>query len=154
VSAVLLILFFCKNWYSKKIQKLEINNYKMNFTESVNKCLNHYFDFSGRASRSELWWFILFQWAGGIVAGIFDSAFLDHSFLSEDLGPLSIIWQLGTGIPTLAVGARRLHDINKSGWWQLLIATLIGIILLVVWFATDGDKKNNRFGKPIKFKRK
>ena len=119
----------------------------MNFTQSVNKCLNHYFDFSGRALRSEFWWFILFQWVGGITASIFDSVFLGHPFTSEDLGILTIIWQLGTCIPTLAVGARRLHDINKSGWWQLLILTIIGIILLIVWCATDGDNKNNRFGK-------
>ena len=126
----------------------------MNFTQSVNKCFNHYFDFSGRALRSEFWWFILFQWVGGIVAGIFDSAFLGYAFVSEDLGPLTIIWQLGTGIPTLAVGARRLHDINKSGWWQLLVFTIIGIILLVVWWATEGENKKNNHGKPIKFKTK
>jgi len=126
----------------------------MNFTQSVNKCFNHYFDFSGRALRSEFWWFILFQWVGGIVAGIFDSAFLGYPFTSEDLGILTIIWQLGTAIPTLAVGARRLHDINKSGWWQLLVFTIIGIILLVVWWATEGENKKNNHGKPIQFKRK
>ena len=121
----------------------------MNFTQSVNKCLNHYFDFSGRALRSEFWWFILFQWVGGIVASIFDSAYLGYAFTSEDLGILTIIWQLGTAIPTLAVGARRLHDINKSGWWQLLVFTIIGIILLVVWWATEGENEKNNHGKPI-----
>ena len=126
----------------------------MNFIQSVNKCFNHYFDFSGRALRSEFWWFILFQWVGGIVASIFDSAFLGHPFTSEDFGILTIIWQLGTAIPTFAVGARRLHDINKSGWGQLLVFTIIGIILLVVWWATEGENKKNNHGKPIKFKRK
>ena len=126
----------------------------MNFTQSVNKCFNHYFDFSGRALRSEFWWFILFQWAGGITASIFDSVFLGYAFTSEDLGPLTIIWHLVTCIPTFAVGARRLHDINKSGWWQLLVFTIIGIILLVVWWATEGENKKNNHGKPIKFKRK
>ena len=123
----------------------------MNFTQSVNKCLNHYFDFSGRAPRSEFWWFILFQWVGGIVASIFDSAFLGHAFTSEDIGSLTIIWHLATCIPTFAVGARRLHDINRSGWWQLLFITIIGIILLVVWWATEGENKKNNHGKPIKF---
>jgi len=121
----------------------------MNFTQSVNKCLNHYFDFSGRALRSEFWWFVLFQWVGGIVASIFDSAYLGYAFTSEDLGPLTIIWHLATCIPTFAVGARRLHDINKSGWWQLLYITIIGIILLLVWWATEGENKKNNHGKPV-----
>ena len=118
----------------------------MSFTQSVNKCLNHYFDFSGRAQRSEFWWFILFQWFGGVIAGTFD---LVWAFSSEELGPFAIIWQLGTCIPTLAVGARRLHDINKSGWWQLLIFTVVGIIPLVVWWATEGENEKNNHGKPI-----
>ncbi len=71
-------------------------------------------------------------------------AFLDVPF--ESYGPLGMIFNLGVFVPTLAVGARRLHDVNKSGWWQLLILTVIGIIPVVVWLATVGDKKNNRFG--------
>jgi len=55
-------------------------------------------------------------------------------------------------LPSLAVGARRLHDTGRSGWWQLLILTVIGIIVLIVWWVADGGKKN-KYGSPIKLKR-
>ena len=53
-------------------------------------------------------------------------------------------------LPSLAVGARRLHDTGRSGWWQLLVLTIIGVIVLTVWWVADGDKKKNKFGQPIK----
>ena len=122
----------------------------MNFTQSVDKCLRHYADFNGRSQRSEFWWFYLF----GIIAA-FVATFLDTIIFStpvEDYGPLTIIADLALLIPTLAVGSRRLHDINRSGWWLLLVFTIIGIIVLIVWFATVGENKTNRFGKQIKIK--
>jgi len=56
-------------------------------------------------------------------------------------------------IPNIAAGARRLHDVGKSGWWQLILFTIIGIIPLIIWMASEGTKKNNSHGKPIKIKR-
>ena len=53
----------------------------------------------------------------------------------------------------MAVGARRLHDTGRSGWWQLLYLTIIGIIILIVWWVADGSKKNNKFGKAINSKK-
>ena len=53
----------------------------------------------------------------------------------------------------IEAGARRLHDIGKSGWWQLIAITIIGIIPLIIWFAKEGTKKNNSHGKPIKLKK-
>ena len=50
-------------------------------------------------------------------------------------------------LPMLAVGARRLHDIGKSGWWQLIALTIIGIILLIVWWATNTKSENSKFGE-------
>ena len=55
-------------------------------------------------------------------------------------------------LPSLAVGARRLHDTGRTGWWQLLYLTFIGVIILIVWWVADGDKKN-KYGAPIKLKR-
>ena len=55
--------------------------------------------------------------------------------------------------PSIAAGSRRLHDIGKSGWWQLISITIIGIIPLIIWFATEGTKKNNPYGKAIKIKK-
>ncbi len=60
---------------------------------------------------------------------------------------------LVTLCPSIAAGARRLHDINKSGWLQLLVFTLIGIIPLVIWMSTEGAKKKNKYGQPIKIKK-
>ena len=58
-----------------------------------------------------------------------------------------------TIVPSLSVGARRLHDLNKSGWLQLLAITIIGLIPLFIWWAKEGAKKNNPHGKPIKIKK-
>ena len=62
---------------------------------------------------------------------------------------LALIWQLAVTVPSIAIVARRLHDINMSGWWYLLIFTIIGIIPLIIWFCTEGTKEANKFGDPI-----
>ncbi|MCG2609581.1 DUF805 domain-containing protein, partial [Acinetobacter sp. SM34] len=53
-------------------------------------------------------------------------------------------------LPSLAVGARRLHDTNRSGWWQLLVLTVIGIIPLIIWWATDTKAESNQWGQPAR----
>ena len=123
----------------------------MDFATSINTCFSKYAFFSGRASRSEFWWFSLFCLIGGIVTSVVDIMILGYS--SEGYGPVNIIFSVITFLPALAVGARRLHDINKSGLWQLLILTIIGIILLIIWFATVGGNKKNPHGNPIKLKK-
>ena len=124
----------------------------MDFQTSIQTCFKKYAEFSGRASKSEFWWFVLFGLIGGIVTAIIDMMILGYS--SESYGPTNIIFNVIVLLPSLSVGARRLHDINKSGWWQLIYLTFIGIILLIIWWATDGERKNNRFGKSIKKKRR
>ena len=123
----------------------------MDFATSIKTCFSKYAVFKGRASRSELWWCALFLFIAGIVTFIVDVMILGYS--SEGYGPINIIFSVITFLPGLAVGARRLHDINKSGWWQLLILTIIGIILLIIWFATVGGNKKNPHGNPIKLKK-
>ena len=123
----------------------------MDFQTSIKTCFKKYADFPGRASRSEFWWFELFLWIAMIVAAIIDTMMLGYSF--EDYGPIYIIYCVVTFLPAIAVGARRLHDINRSGWWQLLYITLIGIILLIIWWATVGENKKNNHGNPINLKR-
>ena len=117
----------------------------MNLQKSIETCFKKYFVFHGRAKRSEFWWFALFCVLLGIVTSFLDVFILGYSF--EHNGPINAVSQLGVFIPSLAVGARRLHDMNRSGWWQLLYLTLVGIILLIVWFASEGKKKKNKFGK-------
>ena len=103
----------------------------MTFPNAVKTCLRKYGDFSGRATRAEYWWWVL---AVVIGSSIFTAVF----------APLATIFSLAIFLPGLTVTARRLHDIGKSGWWQLawvaiylmaLIPTAIG---LVVSISSDG----------------
>ena len=89
---------------------------------------------------------------GGIITFIIDVMILGYSIESE-FTPINSIFSLVLIIPTIAVTCRRLHDVNKSGWWQLLWITIIGGIVLIVWNATEGEKKKNRFGPSIKIKK-
>lgn len=104
----------------------------MTFVESIQTCFSKYADFSGRASRSEYWWWVLFVFLATMAAGIVSDK-------------LSALFSLAVMLPGLAVGARRLHDIDKSGWLQLLyFIPLIGWIILVYWAVQEG-KEPNRF---------
>ena len=123
----------------------------MNFQTSIKTCFNKFAVFSGRASRSEFWFFVLFGFLGGIITVIIDVMILGYPY--EENGPINLIFSVTLIIPSIAVTARRLHDINKSGWWQLLWITIIGGILLIIWHATEGENKKNKFGPPIKFKK-
>ena len=117
----------------------------MNFTQSIAYCFSNYANFNGRGSRSEYWWFYLFTWMLSLGGSLMDS--------SMGEGVMYWVASLVTVVPALAAGARRLHDVNKSGWWQLIAITIIGIIPLVIWMATEGTKKSNLYGKPIKLKK-
>ena len=123
----------------------------MDFQTSIKTCFNKFAVFSGRASRSEFWFFCLFGILGGIITSIIYVMILGYPF--EENGPINLIFSVALIVPSLSVTARRLHDINKSGWWQLLWITIIGGILLIIWHATEGEKKKNKFGPPIKFKK-
>ena len=113
----------------------------MNFVNAVKTGFENYFNFNGRASRPEYWWWFLFYIIVYFAAITLDSVF--------SLGALSLVVSLALFVPSLAVGARRLHDINKSGWWQLLmIIPLIGIIIILILSAKRGDAGPNRFGNP------
>ena len=118
----------------------------MKFFESVSVCFSKYANFDDRASRSEYWWFYLFcillQWIMYIL-GFISGGDTEGADILSGLASLVII------VPSLAVGARRLHDTGKSGWNQLWAITIIGIIPLIIWFCTEGDKEVNKYGKPI-----
>ena len=109
--------------------------------------LKDFIKFNGRSCRTESRYFLIFNIIIGLTAGLIDMLM---GFTIEIIPgiPTLILSEITRGIlilPNVSLVIRRLHDINKSGWWQLLILTIIGIILLIVWFATDGEKKNNRF---------
>ena len=101
--------------------------------------LKNYATFSGRATRSEYWYFILFSSIVVVILSIIDT-------IINTGGMFSWIYTLAVLLPSLAVGARRLHDINKSGWWQLIMAIpLIGYIVLLVFYCID-SKEDNKYG--------
>ena len=113
----------------------------MTFVKSISTCFSKYSNFDDRASRSEYWWFYLFTYLLQMAAGIFG--------VIGGIGGWDILAALVIVVPSLAVGARRLHDTGKSGWRQLWVITIIGIIPVIIWFCTKGTKEANKFGDPI-----
>lgn len=108
------------------------------------KVLRQYADFGGRARRAEYWMFTLVSVIISVVLAIVDAA-ISRTFAG--LGVLGLIYWLAVLLPSLAVGARRLHDIGRSGWWQLLqLIPIIGAIVVIVFFATDGNRGTNAYG--------
>ncbi len=104
----------------------------MTFGESISTCFSKYATFDGRASRSEYWWWFLFTFLASAAAGIVSQS-------------VSGLFSLAVLLPSLAVGVRRLHDTDRSGWFLLLwFIPLIGWIILVVWAVQEG-KEPNRF---------
>jgi len=118
----------------------------MEFKDSVQTCLSTKFiEFKGRAPRSEYWWFLLFTLGVTILLSMADSTL----FRSEEFGSgiLSTIWSLVIILPYAGVGVRRLHDLDKSGWWLLVsFVPIIGFIVLLFWFTRKGTAGENRFG--------
>jgi uncharacterized membrane protein YhaH (DUF805 family) len=135
----------------------------MTFTEAVRSGFSKYVTFSGRSRRSEFWFWFLFVIIAAVVAALLDTmlfpAMMDVqtdvadgvASVSAQGGPISALVTLGLLLPGLAMQIRRLHDVDRSGWWVLLaFVPLIGIIVLIVWWATEGTRGPNRFGSDPK----
>ena len=113
----------------------------MGFLEAIQSCFKKYVGFSGRAPRSEYWFFFLFNIILSIFANVIDLQVLKGQPIA------SVVVLLATLLPGLAVAVRRLHDKDKSGWWLLLLLIpLVGFIVLLVWFCGAGTQGENRFG--------
>ncbi|TFV46844.1 DUF805 domain-containing protein [Blastococcus sp. TF02A-35] len=116
----------------------------MPLPDAVRSVLTQYAGFSGRARRSEYWWFALFSFGVSVLASAID-AMIGASVVS-------LIVSLGLLIPSLAVGVRRLHDTNRSGWWLLIaLVPLVGAIVLIVFFCTDSERGPNQWGPSPKY---
>ena len=103
----------------------------MNFSDAIKTCLQKYIDFNGRASRSEYWWFVLL------------------TFLLSFIPVIGWIIRLVLLLPSLAVQVRRLHDMNRSAWWLLLLVppiTIIGVLVLLIMSIFPGTPGPNRYG--------
>lgn len=110
------------------------------------EALKKYAVFVGRARRKEYWFFVLFNLIISIVLGIIDGVMLANN-AGSGLGLLSSVYSLAVMIPGLAVGVRRLHDTDRSGWWLLIgLIPLIGAIVLIVFLAQDGHPGSNQYG--------
>ncbi len=107
-------------------------------------CLKNYFNFSGRATRSEFWYFTLFCLLFGMLIMLIE--YMLGIGNVKETGILSLIFDLALVFPSLAVSTRRLHDTNRSGWWNLIILVpIIGIIVLIVFYSQD-SKEDNQYG--------
>lgn len=108
----------------------------MDFSTAIKTCLSKFIDFTGRAQRSEYWYFFLFSFLLQLVVDIVAGGDFASGVIT-----------LGLLIPSLAAGARRLHDTGRSGWWQLLwILPIIGWIILLVFMVKRGDEGENDYG--------
>ena len=123
----------------------------LSMSQAVSNVFDKYATFSGRARRSEYWWYWLFYLIVLFMAVFFDN-FCGITFDYLTYGPIYVLAALGLILPTWAVAVRRLHDINKSGWnllWSLV--PIIGAILLLIWACTDSDRTTNEYGESPKY---
>ena len=123
--------------------------------------MKNYTLFEGRASRTEFWYFMLYWSIFYIIIIAIDKAlggnfiniktlpfseFIPLAKLVEEVGILTLIYRPLTIVPSLAVISRRLHDINKSGWWSLTCVTPL-IIILIIFLCKKSDEKENKYGQ-------
>lgn len=112
----------------------------MGFGAAVSTCLSKYATFSGRARRSEFWWFYLFY-----VVAAFAGAAIDAVAGTDPL--FYLVALLAFLLPGIAVSIRRLHDLDKSGWFYLVfLIPLIGFILMIVFYVQEGTTGANEYG--------
>lgn len=102
-------------------------------------------DFRGRARRAEYWMFVLVYLGIYLVAGILDAVLGTTQLLGAPV-PATVV-ALVHPVPAIAVLVRRLHDTGRSGWWYFIgFVPLVGVVLLIVWLATDGEHRPNAWG--------
>lgn len=109
-----------------------------NYQQAIFTCFKKFADFKGRARRREFWYFELFCVLLSLLL----------SFMNEDLATLAMLITL---IPNIAVNVRRLHDIDRSGWWMLIaLVPIVGVLLLLFWAAQEGNPTANQYGESPK----
>lgn len=121
----------------------------MDMRQAVQSVFRQYATFQGRARRAEYWWFFLFNFLAQAILEILDKALFGfpYGMGMHEASPLSSIFALATLLPALAVCVRRLHDVDRSGWWLLIVfLPVIGAIVLLYWFVCRGTIGPNRFG--------
>ena len=118
----------------------------MNFIEATKSGVVRAFDFKTRSSRSEFWYFNLALALVGFFIGFIELSLGLISQLDEN-GPLYTIYMIAALIPSISVAARRLHDRSLSGWNQLWVITIIGIIPILILMMLPAKEDENKWGK-------
>ena len=118
----------------------------MTCVQAIASCFRQYATGSGRASRSEYWYWMLFTLLGSLVTTIIDVSVFQTNIADHHAAqPVHTVFELITFLPSVAVGLRRLHDTNRSGWWILISLTIIGIIPMISWACQKGTEGPNQF---------
>ena len=113
----------------------------MSFADGIRSVFSQYVGFTGRARRSEFWYWTLFQIILGVIASILDRAVFDRNN-----GAFSVVVGLALLLPSLAVAVRRLHDSGRTGWWLLIgLIPVIGTIVLIIFYVQD-SQGDNKYG--------
>lgn len=144
----------------------------MDFQTAVRTCFEKYLTVEGRASRAEFWWFALFLLiAGAVLMAVDRTIFGGWAFYPDMMRyhtgghgmwrygawsygvwmpgprPLTFLFGLATLLPRLAVAVRRLHDVDRTGWWLLIgVIPVIGALVLLYWFIQPGRRSSNGYG--------
>lgn len=130
----------------------------MTFGQAIRSCLSKYVTFSGRAARSEFWWWVLFVFVGQLVLLFVDSALFGRIDVTSqegsvgfqaksDMPVLTTLFMLAMLLPSISVMVRRLHDTGHSGWWYWIgLVPFVGFILLQIWFIQRGTEGRNAYG--------
>ena len=112
----------------------------MNIVDATKLAFKKAFDYESRSSRSEYWWYqlsyvilIIIAELVGYAIGLYEITYY--------------IAEVALLVPAIALAVRRLHDIGMSGWWNLIALTIIGLIPLIIWYATPGHRGSNKFGQ-------
>ncbi|WP_045684148.1 DUF805 domain-containing protein [Martelella endophytica] len=117
---------------------------EVGFQEAFSLYFRNYVQFSGRSSRGAFWYWVLWT----IIISVVLST-VDYFLFGAQKGVFQGLWGLITLIPGIALNTRRLHDLNHSGWWQLLFLTVIGAILLLYWYCLPGKAGENDYGPDV-----
>ncbi len=116
--------------------------FNKNFVEVV-KNLYTNINFRGRSSRSQYWYFVLYSFILGLIAGILDGILFS--------GILGMLLSLAMLLPGLQLAVRRMHDLGKPWFWLLIsLIPFVGGIALLIWFCMPGEAKANQWGEPVK----
>ena len=119
----------------------------MNMKEAIVSVLTNWNNFSGRACRSEFWYFVLAAFLVSMAISIIEIATGMVDIESAEMGILSLIFTLLLFVPSLSVTARRLQDRGWAGWWQLLYLTIVGFLVIIVLNILPAKEDENKWGR-------